>query len=86
MSRSLKELRNLTDDEIIEKHDRLAESMMPGVNHYLNEIVRRDQSRQTEVMLTYTKKINRMTYLIAFMTCIMMVFTIANIVVAIYCE
>ena len=85
MSESLKELRNLTDDDIIEKHDMLAVSTVPGVNHYLNKIARRDQSRQTEAMLSYTKKINCMTYLIAFMTCIMMVFTVANIVVAIYC-
>lgn len=75
MSESLKELRALSIVELIEKHDRLAVNTQVGVNHYLMETARRDQGRQTEKMLAYTKWITAMTVAI-------MLFTVANVVIA----
>lgn len=76
MSELLKDLRSLSDEEIIERHDREAERTVATTNHYLSEIVRRDQARQTVSMLSHTKSIKRMTVAIT-------VFTIINVLVAI---
>jgi len=77
MSELLKDLRVLSDEEIIDRHDRLAESTQVGVNHYLREIVRRDQDRQTKAMLNFTKWITIMTVAI-------MIFTIVNVASTIF--
>lgn len=76
MSELLKDLRLLSDEEIIGRHDRLAESTQVGVNHYLSEIARRDQDRQTRAMLSFTKWITIMTIAIT-------VLTIANVIIAV---
>lgn len=75
MSELLKELRALPDEEIIRRHDNLAGNTAPGVNHYLREIARRDQAKQTKTTLVLTKWITIMTAAI-------MLFTVANVVVA----
>jgi len=77
MSELLKDLRSLSDEEIIERHDRLAERAEANVKYYLREIERRDQDRQTEAMLNFTKWITIMTVAI-------MIFTIVNIAVTIF--
>jgi len=76
MSESLKALREMSEGELIKKHDELAASTQVGVNHYLQEIARRDQDKQTMAMLTYTKWITIMTLIIAGLT-------ILNVLVAI---
>lgn len=75
MSESLKDLRVLSDEELIERHDNLAKSTQVGVNHYLREIARRDQDKQTKAMLSFTKWITIVTVTI-------MIFTIVNAVIA----
>lgn len=77
MSESLKDLRALSDEEIIRSHDSLAGSTQVGVNHYLREMTRRDQDRQTKAMLIFTKWITIMTIAV-------MLFTLANVVIAIF--
>lgn len=76
MSESLKILREISEGELIKKHDELAGSTQVGVNHYLQEIARRDQDKQTRAMLTYTKRITIMTLIIAGLT-------ILNVLVAV---
>lgn len=75
MSEPLKELRALSDEEVIARHDKLAEQTVVGTLHYLNEIARRDQDRQTQAMLRYTQWIT-------YMTIIMTIATILNLIVA----
>lgn len=75
MSELIKDLRALSDEEIIERHDRLAEHTQADVNYYLREIVRRDQDGQTKAMLKYTKWITIMTVAI-------MISTIVNLAMA----
>ncbi len=89
MSLALKELRAKSDEEIIALHDNLAQSTSEGVNFYLNELTRRDQSRQTEAMLSYTKELllytkemSSYTRRITWMTGIVTLATIINLVIA----
>ncbi len=70
MSESLKKLRSLTDEELISKHDELAKHTQVGINHYLNEIYRRDNDKISNAMLKYTKWITIMTVIILIATII----------------
>ena len=74
-SPSLKELRAMSDDQIIEAHDRLAQNTIVGTQHFLDEVARREQSRQTEAMLAYTRWITWMTGAVTLAT-------IVNLVIA----
>lgn len=76
MSESIKELRDISYEKLIEKHDSHAKSTVVGVDFYLKEISRRDQEMQTKAMLRYTKWITLMTL-------IMTVSTIINVIIAI---
>ncbi len=58
----------MSDEEIITKHDNLAGHTQPGVNHYLQEMYRRDQDRQTRQVLLYTRWITWMTMIITALT------------------
>jgi hypothetical protein len=71
----IKELRALLDETLIDAHDKKAESTEAGVAYYLDELARRDQSRQTEAMLSYTRWIIAMTVIVTLAT-------IANLVIA----
>lgn len=74
MAETLKQLRDLTDEQIIARHDQAAQSTQVGTQHYLQELARRDQDKQTRAMLKYTKYI-------LWMTLIMTIFTIINVIV-----
>jgi uncharacterized membrane protein YukC len=74
-SPSLKEFRAMSDDQLIEKHDLLAKNTIVGTQHFLDEIARREQSKQTEAMLSYTRWITWMTVIVALAT-------IVNLVIA----
>jgi hypothetical protein len=68
MSETLKELRSLSDDELIERHDKHATSTQVGVNHYLRELERRDLDRQTQQMVRFTLWMTIMTLVILICT------------------
>lgn len=71
----IKELRELPDEALIAAHDKQAEHVQPGISYYLDELARRNQSRQTETMLRYTKYI-------VWMTAVVTAATIINLVIA----
>ncbi len=77
MSESLKDLRLMSDEQLIEKHDELARHTQVGTQHYLNELSRRDSDRATRSMV-------RLTWAITIMTIVVMLATIANVLVFIY--
>lgn len=64
MSEPLQELRALSDEELVRRHDQRAKHTVVGVNHYLAELARRDQDRQTSAMLQYTQQIKRLTVVV----------------------
>lgn len=76
MSETLKELRGLSEEELITRHDNHAKNTGVGVKHYLAELARRDQDNQTGTMLSFTKWITIMTLAI-------LIFTAINVVVAV---
>ena len=65
---SLSDLRNLTDDELVEKHDYQAETTVIGIQYFLDELNRRQQERQTRAMLRFTTWITIMTIVITLAT------------------
>ena len=70
---TLQRLRALSDDELIALHDAHAPKVVVSTEHYLRELARRDQDRQTPAML-------RLTRWITWMTAVVTVATIVNIV------
>ena len=70
MALSLSDLRNLTDDELVEKHDTQAKTTVVGIQYYLDELNRRYQERLTKAMLRFTKWITVMTVVITSATVI----------------
>ena len=73
MAQTLAELRALSDDDLVREHDRLAKGTQVGTNHYLQELARREQHRQTEKMLRFTKWVGIKTVVITIATVINMV-------------
>ncbi len=67
---TISELRELQDEELIAAHDKIASSTSVGVAYYLDELSRRDQARQTKVMLRYTLWITAMTFVVTVATLI----------------
>lgn len=62
MSLTVRELRELNEEDLITRHDNEAKAtrVFDGgplwLIYYLDELKRRDQDRQTQAMLNYTKK------------------------------
>ena len=70
MSQSIAQLRKLTDDEVIVLHDTVAVHTQVGVQFYLDEINRREQNKQTDLMVKYTKQMLWLTIFVAALTVI----------------
>lgn len=75
MGLTLKELRDMRDDDLVSAHGHKANNVVLSLNDYLNEINRRDQSKQTKQMLNYT-------WWITVMTSVVTVATIVNVLIA----
>ncbi|ACV22782.1 hypothetical protein Shel_17630 [Slackia heliotrinireducens DSM 20476] len=76
MSSSYSELKELSDEELIARHDNHARTTSVGVSYYLDELARRESGRINESMLKCTKWITAMTT-------VMLGATIANVILAI---
>jgi hypothetical protein len=68
MSETISDLRGLTDEELIRRHDQKSKNTEVGTNHYLAELQRRDQQRGNDVMLAYTRQIKIMTIIVTVAT------------------
>lgn len=75
MTYDLTTLRSVTDQELIERHDKLAESTVPGTRYYLEELARRDQERITTTVVQFTRRIVHLTRAITSLTLVNMVLT-----------
>lgn len=76
MAYSLKDIRGLSDGQLIEEHDNCAASTANHIHYFLEEIKRRDQNRQTETIIKYTRQMLILTVIIA-------ILTVANVAVVI---
>ena len=74
MSESLKQLRSMPIEQLMQKHDDLAKHTEVGTRHYLDEIHRRDSQKDSSRVVILTKWITLMTLII-------MVATITNVIV-----
>ena len=72
----LSDLRKLTDDELIKRYDEQAKKTPVGTNYYQDELNRRSQDRQTKAMMKLTKWIG-------FMTAVVTVATVVNVIIAV---
>lgn len=72
MAKTIAELRTLSDDELIEQHDKLAESTQIGTGFYLAELERRQADRQSRQML-------RLTWVVTGLTVVNVVAVIASL-------
>ncbi len=54
MAHSIAELKKLTSEQIIEKHDGAAAHTMVGVQYYLDELRYREQSKITDQIWWFT--------------------------------
>ncbi|MFH1367937.1 MAG: hypothetical protein ABII64_02295 [Elusimicrobiota bacterium] len=71
MVETLKELKSMSDEELFKVYDEVAKQTGKSTSFYITEINRRDQEKQTSIMIKCTKWIT-------FMTFIMMIFTILS--------
>lgn len=63
-AKSLQQLRDLSDDELVQQHDQIARGKaVVQVDYYLRELARRDADRQTRAMV-------RLTWVIAALTAV----------------
>ena len=79
MAETIEELRNLPDEEVIQRHDSAAVHTVVGTQHYLDELARRDAVRQGERMERLTASINRLTWAITGATIIGVVLTLVSL-------
>lgn len=82
MSQSIEQLRKLTDDEVIALHDAIAVHTQVGVQFYLDEINRREQNKQTDLMVKYTKLMLWLTIFVAALT----VVNVVAVIVPFFCH
>ena len=68
MAVSLSNLRNLTDDDLVQRHDFQAKTTVVGSEYFLDELNRRYQERQPKAMLRFTKWITIMTVVVTVAT------------------
>jgi len=69
-SPSIRDLRALSDEELISRHDAEAKQTVVGTQYYLDELHRRQQEWHTAVMVKYTKYILWLTIIVGFLTAV----------------
>lgn len=77
MSLTYRELRKISDDELIDQHDKESKYTVVGTGYYLEELARRDSQRVNDSML-------RCTRWITVMTAVMLLATVANVLIALF--
>jgi hypothetical protein len=67
-------------EQLKAKYDSLAESTLPGLSFYREEIARREADAQNQIMLAFTKQVRDMTRWITWMTAAVLLLTFVNVV------
>ena len=78
MAKPLSELRAMLDDELIAAHDELARNAVIGLNYYGEELLRREQHKQTQEVIRLTDQIKKLTMVIVVLTVVIGIATIAT--------
>ena len=67
---SFSELKDMSDETLVERYNKIGEHTVVGTQFSLDELMRREQRRQTDQMLSFTKQMKNLTILIAVLTSI----------------
>lgn len=91
MSFSWKDLKALSDEQLVKDHDRQAQNTATNVNYYLAELRYRDQQRIAESQQRIAEsqqrvaeEVLRLTERITFLTKVIVALTVLNVAVAIW--
>lgn len=84
MSFSWKDLKALSDEQLVEAHDNDAPHTVVGVRYYLEELRHRDQRRIAESQQRIAEEVLRLTERITFLTKVIVTLTVVNVAVAIF--
>ena len=76
MKLKYEELRELSDDRIVEMYDEEAEHVDLSLNFLRNEILRRAQEKHDATIVKQTVTMMRLTWVITFMTVVVTVATV----------
>ena len=63
MAKALKNLRKMSDEEIVQRHDNLAKNVQYSPNDLLKELQRRHENRQKQWVMRFTGIISLATVL-----------------------
>lgn len=70
------ELRKISDEELVRRHDAATENVQVGLNYFLEELARRRSERQGNVLEEMTRTITRLTWIIAGLTAVVTIVTV----------
>jgi len=73
MSKSIADLRALSDEDLIHEHDETARSTVVGTNYYLDELARRESKRSADAVLQNTITVRNLTWAIGVLTALTVV-------------
>ena len=82
MALTLSELRGLSDDELVERYDAMAQSTSPGLNFWIQELLRRDSLRLANANLEHAREVARLTRVITVLTAVNALAAIVAVVAA----
>lgn len=72
---NVEDLRSMNEEELMRSHDRYMQNRAEHYNIFLDELSRREASRQGERMESLTKSINRLTLIITAATIVGVILT-----------
>ena len=84
MSFSWKDLKALSDEELVQRHDGQALNAATSTNYYLAELRHRDQRKIAESQQRIAEGVLRLTERITFLTNVIVALTVVNVAVAIW--
>ena len=76
MDLTYRKLRELSDDEIVDRYDAEAEHVVVSLNLLRDELLRREQARQAANMEKLTRRIFVMTVVVTVATLVMVVIAV----------
>lgn len=79
MAQSHEQIQAMTDEEIIERYNAVADQTTVGLNWWQDELHRRHLSRQAKQIQDDSTTLRQLTWMIAILTMVVTVATIVNV-------
>ena len=81
MASTYKELRRLSEDQLVQQYDDMARSTQIGLDFLREEIARRTTEKQTEQTLAATRQMRTLTIVIGILTLV----NVITVVIQVFC-